>query len=143
MSYKGVKLAAYYNISSAHKNRRRSVGILRRLGSDCRPHPGNRESRTGSDSRITRISCPTYASAIRVPKIASPHFGYATKLLIKLKAFYGSPQGNRICGRVKNTSIYGKIFLFILTVRLAACHYAILFVCDYYWQPPTQEKSKN
>jgi len=35
--------------------------------SSYRPHHGNRESRTGSDVVITRISCPTQDRAIKVP----------------------------------------------------------------------------
>ncbi len=32
------------------------------------PHHSNRESRTGSDVAITRISCPIYHRAIKVPR---------------------------------------------------------------------------
>src|SRR5262249_36049103 len=56
------------------KKRRRSVGRLRRLVSGCRPHHGNRQSRTGSDVVITRISCPTQTGAIKMPRTGRHSF---------------------------------------------------------------------
>ena len=53
------------------------MGILRRLVSGYRPHHDNRESRTGSDVVITRISCPIQAGAIEMPLTAGTHSGYA------------------------------------------------------------------
>ena len=65
------------------------MGRLRRLVSGCCPHHSNQESRTGSDVVITRISCPTGASATEMPSRTVTHsgddalyFGRVTALLV-------------------------------------------------------------
>ena len=79
--------------------------------SGYRPHHSNRESRTGSDVVITRISCPTNPGAIRMPR----HPGHSLRL--RYAAIRTDRWSRRLVGylygpplRVKSTYFGGKFF---------------------------------